>query len=256
MRKIIFTILLFQFVVITGQLTAEVCGDETEESIDCDLCDLCGIDIGDVHFCRSCDAYWDCMMECPLVLDIENNGFAFGNRKSGVWFDLYGDGEPERYQWVLHGGDDAFLVMDLNENGLVDNGSELFGNGSELIADGTFAANGFAALAQYDDLLLGGNNDGRITAQDGIWEYLYLWFDRNANGRSEPKEMVRSSEVGLLALEIIPSERRGYRDEHGNWLRYWSGASLTRDGKIESIDLLDIYLLRLKQRPDTGTRSR
>ena len=43
--------------------------------------------------------------------------------------------------------------------------------------EGGKAANGFVALAQYDQPLLGGNDDGVISRADAIWPELTMWLD-------------------------------------------------------------------------------
>lgn len=61
---------------------------------------------------------------------------------------------------------DGFLCLDLNGNGTIDNGGELFGD-KTLLADGTTAKNGFEALAQYD-----GNGDGIIDENEIILKFI------------------------------------------------------------------------------------
>jgi hypothetical protein len=53
-----------------------------------------------------------------------------------------------------------------------------------LLQSGLKASHGFEELAQYDELMLGGNNDGVIDSQDSIWSSLSLWLDSNADGNS------------------------------------------------------------------------
>lgn len=125
----------------------------------------------------------------PLLIDVNGDGINLGPRGEGVYFDLHADGDPVHMQWVRVNEDEAFLVVDLNQNGIADDGSELFGQGTTLILSGEKARNGFIALAQYDLPLLGGNNDRLITQDDAIWPMLSLWTDSNADGQSVPSEM-------------------------------------------------------------------
>ena len=125
----------------------------------------------------------------PIVVDVGKNGIELGSAGVGVYFDVDNNGRPNHVQWVKAGGDEAFLALDRNGNGIVDNGSELFGVGTPMIFEGTNAPNGFVGLAQYDSIELGGNDDGYITNDDAIWSALRLWRDINADGISAGDEM-------------------------------------------------------------------
>ena len=160
----------------------------------------------------------------PILVDLDRNGFQLGEFNEGVWFDLLGVGEPRYIQWVAPDREDAFLMVDWNGNGLVDDGSELFGNGSRLwLEGGILAPDGFKALAQHDDPKLGGNGDGNITADDEIWNQLALWVDSNADAICQPDEMRYLEEMKLDRFETA-AKRRGQRDSNGNLMTFWSWA--------------------------------
>ncbi|MGE3612529.1 MAG: calcium-binding protein [Sulfurimonas sp.] len=111
----------------------------------------------------------------PLVLDLNGNGTNSTRlNESTVYFDMDGDGFKERTAWVENG--DGLLVLDKNANGVIDNGSELFGNFTAL-ADGNNADDGFSALLQHDE-----NKDGKIDKNDAIYNQLNVWVDANQDG--------------------------------------------------------------------------
>ena len=81
----------------------------------------------------------------PLVLDLDGDGVETISSEQGVYFDHAGDGFAEKTGWVSP--DDGLLAIDLNNDGKIDNGTELFGNNTRL-SNGENAANGFEALQE------------------------------------------------------------------------------------------------------------
>lgn len=179
----------------------------------------------------------------PLVIDLANDGIHLGEAGVGVYFDINSDGIRDHLQWVRRGGDEGFLAMDRSGNGLVDNGSELFGVGTPLELEGRNAPNGFVGLAQYDQRRLGGNDDGLITDADAIWPQLRIWLDLDANGVATPSEMRTLQSYGITALETIPKRRR-HVDAAGNLIPFWAWAM--QKAKPGRTLMVDVFFVKLK----------
>ena len=139
----------------------------------------------------------------PLVLDLNGDGTQTTDLFAPVSFDLNGDGAPDRAAWTCGWTEEGFLWLDLNRNGTVDGGRELFGQGT-LLPSGETAANGFEALRVYDGLSYGGNADGIISDDDLIWSHLRLWVDRNHDGISQRQEIapLRKFEIVAIGLDF------------------------------------------------------
>lgn len=140
------------------------------------------------------------------------------NGANEVLFDLNNDGKTgQKISWTAADSDDAWLALDRNGNGTIDNGTELFGNltSQPLINN----PNGFLALAEYDKTQKGGNKDGVIDNKDSVFSRLRLWQDKNHNGFSEQSELHTLSELGIAKFELDFKESRR-TDEHSNQFKY------------------------------------
>lgn len=163
-----------------------------------------------------------CIGCSPILLDLGGGGFRLTSAAQGVDFDLNADGERERVAWTEAGGEDAFLAMDRNRNGVLENGKELFGDVTPQTSSKD--PNGFLALRLFDQASSGGNEDGWLTAEDTLFAHLLLWVDENHDGVSQRQEM-RPLKEHISALDLDYVLTRG-RDGHGNEFRYLSHAHL------------------------------
>ncbi len=163
----------------------------------------------------------------PIVINIaRGNQYKFSSVEDGVVFDLNADGRLDRAAWPTDPDKVAFLALDRNGNGAIDDARELFG---DYTIPGV--STGFGAL----QALVDGDGDGYITEADPLFASLLLWSDLNRNGVSEPGELVpASAHLSKIGLGYTSSERR---DGDGNELRYKGFAVMIEDrGGIQHND--------------------
>ncbi|MEK5492547.1 calcium-binding protein [Paenibacillus sp. FSL R7-0297] len=134
----------------------------------------------------------EAMTSCPLVLDLDGDGVETTTIQNGIAFDHDNNSFAEKSAWV--GKDDGLLVRDLNGNGRIDSGQELFGNNT-LLSGGNKAANGFSALADLDD-----NHDGKIDAADAVFSQLNIWRDLDGDGITDAGELVSLQDTGVASI--------------------------------------------------------
>ena len=192
------------------------------------------------------DFYWnggDCVWTpgSPIIIDTARDGYHLTSVEKGVLFDLNGDGIPERVAWTRPDSDDAFLAIDRNNNGRIDDGSELFGNHTPVYADRAdiTTMNGFEALRFAEGPTWGTSYaEGRIDSRDAVFSRLLLWRDRNHNGISEPDELMPVARAGVqwVGTDYQTKKRT---DKFGNEFRQ-KGEVGWDDGAIEPV--FDIWL--------------
>lgn len=157
-------------------------------------------------------------MSSPLVFDLDDSGTielkSLAN--STTYWDIDVDGFAEHSGWVT--GGDGLLAIDTNEDGIINNNTELFG-------DSTGYGNGFAALASYDL-----NHDWLIDAEDAIYEDLIMWVDANENGLSEEAELYTLSDLDIISINLnatpVSQTNQGHAVTHTSTFTVDTGSGL------------------------------
>ena len=123
----------------------------------------------------------------PLVLDLDNDGVELTSlQTSTTFFDLDADGFSEKTGWVKP--DDGLLALDKNNNGRIDNITELFGNAT---------TDGFIILKQLDS-----NNDNIIDSRDTQFADLRIWKDLDSDGLTDVGELQSLAIWGIQSISL------------------------------------------------------
>lgn len=177
-----------------------------------------------------------CQGTCtPLLLNLAGRSFELSGSQPPVAFDIDADGVADWIAWTRADADEAFLALDRDGNGSIDDGSELFGAATDQPASAD--PNGYLALAVFDGADSGGDGDGAITAADAVYAHLLLWIDGDRNGVSEPGELQKLVEQGVVEIDL-DYRSDGRRDRWGNRFR-WNGRASTESGQtLQTSDVI------------------
>jgi hypothetical protein len=177
---------------------------------------------------------WDWMAcETPLVLSFATEA-PIEMLSSSAAFDISGAGECLTTDWPA--AENPWLAIDLDRNGFIDGGHELFGSGS-VLESGRHARNGFVALEGLDD-----NRDGKLTAADPRFAEILVWRDLDLDKLSLPHELSSLQEAGVQAIDLGAVVREQC-DERGNCGRERSSFEfIGASGRRELGEVVDIHL--------------
>jgi hypothetical protein len=142
----------------------------------------------------------------PIILDLNGDGVKTLSISSGVKFDLFATGQAVNTGWVS--GGDGLLVLDRNHDGVINDGSELFGS-STTLASGAKAPDGYAALRELDT-----NRDGTISSADAVYADLRVWVDGNSDGVSQTSELKTLASLGISQIDLQATA--GLATDNGN----------------------------------------
>ncbi|MCX7172645.1 MAG: hypothetical protein NT159_01650 [Proteobacteria bacterium] len=163
----------------------------------------------------------DAARKDPLVINFGGGAAQLQSRR--FKFDLAGNGQ--NVDMPVLAGNSGYLALDLNGNGRIDSGKELFGPSS---------GNGFADLARYDS-----DGNGWIDESDPVFGKLRVWMPGAAAG--ENLSSLQDKQVGALFLgqQATPFEIRDAANQSLGAVRA-SGIYLAENGSAGSLQQIDL----------------
>ncbi len=160
----------------------------------------------------------------PLVLNFSGSSLQLASNT--FEFDLDVDGAID--QIPLFQSDTAFLALDKNNDGKINDGSELFG---------ALSGDGFNDLSQYDS-----DSNQWIDEADPIFSQLRL-FRIGSDGQ---QQLISLNDKGVGAIYLnkvaTPFQLRDRQDNHLSGALKSSGLYLQESGEAGSIQQLDLVL--------------
>lgn len=131
----------------------------------------------------------------PLVINLDSNISEVSSQK--FMFDIDADGILDSVSMPTSGS--GFLALDKNGDGIINDGSELFG---------TSSGDGFKDLAAYDS-----DGNGWIDEGDEIWNKLLIWT-KDSDGNDKLCGLAEAG-VGAIYLGNV-STNFSLNDQHTN----------------------------------------
>lgn len=157
----------------------------------------------------------------PLVINLDAPAADVKDQK--FLFDLDADGHEEAISQL--GAGSGFLALDKNGDGMINDGSELFG---------ALNGDGFADLAKYDN-----DGNGWIDEADDIFDKLLIW-SKDANGNDQLVGLGKAG-VGAICLGAQDTQfsmNNAYNE--ANAMVRQTGMFLYENGGVGTIQQLDL----------------
>ena len=148
-----------------------------------------------------------------IILDLDEDGVEIITTPN-IAYDVDEDGYLEQTTWAAP--DDGFLVIDREADGsrgdgdgVIDQTKEIFI--SEIAGDKNYTD--LQALAQYDlRSSWGGNNDGKITSADDVWQNLHVWQDKNQDGNVDSNELKTLAQWDITQINLSYDDGSSFND--------------------------------------------
>jgi hypothetical protein len=147
--------------------------------------------------------------------------------ENGVSFDLDADGRSEQVAWPEKGSPIAFLAYDVNGDGRITSGRELFGAATR--PDSRNACDALVLTFHQAEA----TRSGSIHHGHGLYDRLLLWLDRNHDGISQPSEL-RPVRETLVAIRLGFAPQH-WVDAHGNQVRMTGWTQVRTAGPDQSL---------------------
>jgi Ca2+-binding RTX toxin-like protein len=161
-------------------------------------------------------------LAAPIVFDYDGDGAGLvAMADSSTLFDMNSDGIADKTGWIEQG--DALLSLDRNGNGLIDNISEI-----SFIGDKAGAKTDLEGLSAFDS-----NADGLLNGEDDRFVEFKLWFDGNANGKTDAGELLSLAEAGVSSIDLTGTAT-GQAVTSGNNIVYNNASYTLSDGRTGS----------------------
>ena len=160
----------------------------------------------------------------PLVINLGSEVASLSDQK--FYFDIDADGKMDEISYLE--GNSGFLALDKNNDGEINDGSELFG---------TKSGDGFKDLAMYDE-----DGNGWIDEADSVFDNLKIWT-KNSEG-TDSLIAIGKAGVGAIYLGSATTQFsiNSLDDNSTNGVIQKTGVFLKGNGSVGTIQHIDLAI--------------